>query len=39
MLLMLSHLDEKYGGVEAYLEGAGLSTSEINRLKGLLLAN
>jgi protein tyrosine/serine phosphatase len=33
MYLMLAHLDEKYGGVEGYLRGSGLSTSEIDQLK------
>lgn len=36
MLMMLAHLEEKHGGVEAYLKTAGLSDSEIGRLKKLI---
>jgi protein tyrosine/serine phosphatase len=33
MLMMLDHLEEKYGGVEAYLGWAGLSPEEIESLR------
>lgn len=35
----LSHLDEHYGGVEAYLLGCGLETEAIGRLRSRLLAS
>ncbi len=37
MLGVLSYLDEKYGGVEAYLRGAGVSEEKIARIKERLV--
>jgi protein tyrosine/serine phosphatase len=37
MLIMLNHLDETYGGVERYLEWAGLSPDELTKLRDLLV--
>jgi protein-tyrosine phosphatase len=36
MLSALEHLEQKWGGVEAYLEAAGLSSSTISRLQAKL---
>ncbi len=36
MLMMLNHVDEKYGGVAGYLKTAGLSTVEIEQLRNIL---
>jgi hypothetical protein len=33
MVMMLAHLDVKYGGVEGYLRTAGMSAAEISKLK------
>ena len=38
MRAMLDHVDARYGGVEQYLLGAGLSPAELERLKSRLLA-
>lgn len=37
MLAALAHLDERYGGVEAYLAGAGLSAADVDLLRARLL--
>ena len=37
MLDVLGYLDDTYGGVEAYLEGGGLSAAERERLRGRLV--
>ncbi len=37
MYHMLAHMDQKYGGAQKYLEGAGLSALMIERLKRRLL--
>jgi len=34
---VLAYLDDTYGGVEAYLEGGGLSVADRKRLKERLL--
>ena len=31
---MLAHLDQRYGGVEAYLMQAGISLEDVMRLRG-----
>jgi hypothetical protein len=36
MLNTLDHLERKWGGVEGYLEAAGLDSSAISRLQGKL---
>ena len=38
MLEVLDHLDERYGGVEAYLRHAGVSDEDLARLRTRLLA-
>ena len=34
---MLAHIDARYGGIEPYLQAAGLTTEEMDKLKGRLL--
>jgi hypothetical protein len=33
MVAILRHLDEKYGGAEAYLRHGGLTTDDLERLR------
>jgi protein-tyrosine phosphatase len=37
MLAMLAHLETEHGGVEAYLQAAGVATAEIERLRERLI--
>ncbi|MDQ2743950.1 MAG: tyrosine-protein phosphatase [Chloroflexota bacterium] len=37
MIEVLAHLDHRYGGVEPYLRGAGVTDEDISRLRGRLL--
>jgi protein-tyrosine phosphatase len=38
MITVLEHLDQRYGGVEAYLKGGGMTSDQLERLKSRLVA-
>ena len=38
MLRVLEHLDEKYGGVEAYLRSGGMTDDQLSALRERLVA-
>ena len=38
LVAILRHLDEKYGGAEAYLLHGGLTTDDLGRLRDRLIA-
>lgn len=37
MQVVLRHVEEEYGGVEAYIQGAGVSASDVDRLRRRLI--
>jgi protein-tyrosine phosphatase len=38
MISVLDHLNTRYGGVEAYLRGGGMTTEQLERLRSRLVA-
>jgi len=39
MKIVLQHVDAEYGGVQVYLENVGVSSADVERLRGRLIEN